>query len=165
MKQRKISKQKKKDRKESFRFLRQWVSEKEFFFFLFQLQKTFLLHLPVKDGEEDECDQCQRHQSIHVKQEEKKGTLKLFLGRRKKTGKTEKYHLFFFTMYYCFFKKKKSIRLTGKLIFDCYFHTEYFNSVRFLNFNTIVINKQIILPILCCNPIRRIVNNYFSLIS
>ncbi len=89
----------------------------------------------------------------------------IFWEEEKKTGKTEKNLLFFFTMYYCFFKKKKSIRLTGKLIFDCCFHTEYFNSVRFLNFNTIVINKQIILPILCCNPIRRIVNNYFSLIS
>ena len=106
MKQRKISKQKKKDRKESFRFLRQWVSEKECFFFLFQLQKTFLLHLPVKDGE-DESDQCQRHQSIHVKQEEKKGTLKLFFGKKKKQARPKKNHLFFFAMYYCFFNGEK----------------------------------------------------------
>ncbi len=80
----------------------------------------------------------------------------------KKTGKTEKIIFFSLQCITVFSTAKKSIRLTGKLIFDCYFQTEYFNSVRFLNCNTIMINKQIILPIVFCNTIRSIVNNYFS---
>jgi hypothetical protein len=87
------------------------------------------------------------------------------LGRKKNRQDRKKIIYFSLQCITVFSTAKKSIRLTGKLIFDCYFHTEYFNSVRFLNFNTIVINKQIILPILCCNPLRGIVNNYFSLIS
>jgi hypothetical protein len=77
-----------------------------------------------------------------VKQEEKKGTLKLFFGKKKKQARPKKIIYFSLQCITVFSTVKKSIRLTGKLIFDCYFHTEYFNSDSFLNFNTIVIKNK-----------------------
>ncbi len=104
MKQRKISKQKKKDRKQSFRFLRQWVSEKEFFFFLFQLQKTFLLHLPVRRTNAINAKDISRYTWSKKKRKE---LWNYFLGRRKKNRQDRKKIFYFSLQCITVFSKRK----------------------------------------------------------